>query len=30
VVDRGSHTELMERCGIYRSIAASQLMPATA
>ncbi|MBU6209517.1 MAG: ATP-binding cassette domain-containing protein, partial [Planctomycetes bacterium] len=30
VVDRGTHAELMERCGVYRAIASSQLMTATA
>jgi ABC-type multidrug transport system fused ATPase/permease subunit len=30
VVDRGTHAELMERCGVYRAIASSQLAPATA
>ena len=30
VVDRGTHAALIERCGTYRAIAASQLAPATA
>jgi ABC-type multidrug transport system fused ATPase/permease subunit len=30
VIDRGTHAELIERCGIYRSIAASQLAPGAA
>jgi ABC-type multidrug transport system fused ATPase/permease subunit len=30
VVDRGTHAALIERCGTYRTIAASQLAPATA
>ncbi len=30
VIDRGTHAELMERCGVYRAIASSQLAPATA
>jgi ABC-type multidrug transport system fused ATPase/permease subunit len=30
VIDRGTHAELMGRCGTYRAIASSQLAPATA
>lgn len=30
IVDRGTHAELLERCGIYSAIAASQLMAASA